>query len=225
MEKVKKTKAKESTNTRKVIQDAFIKYVLTEGKLPTSVYKFCLDNGWQEGEFYQYFANLETIPAGIWEDWMNDTLQSLRSDENFASFSSREKILTFYFAFAEKLKQNRSYALYTLKHDFKVGTKPAFLLKTKKPFTNWLQEVMMDGLVKEEIAKRPFLDKRYPDLFWGHYLLFLQYWQKDMSPNLESTDVFIEKSVNLAFDLISKGAVDSAFDFAKFLFQQRRFSN
>ena len=36
------------------------------------------------------------------------------------------------------------------------------------------------------------------------------------------TDEAIEKSVNLAFDIIGKGVLDNALDFGKFLFQQSR---
>ena len=35
------------------IQSAYIEYLLTNGKRPVSVYKFCLDLGIKEDEFYQ----------------------------------------------------------------------------------------------------------------------------------------------------------------------------
>jgi hypothetical protein len=52
----------------------------------------------------------------------------------------------------------------------------------------------------------------------GFILLF---WKEDDSAGFEKTDAAVEKSVNLAFDLIGKGAVDSAIDFAKFLYQNK----
>jgi AcrR family transcriptional regulator len=224
MEKVKKTKTKAADSTRTQIQQAYINYVLTEGKDPISVYKFCADNQWTEADFYEHFSSIETIATAIWEDWLTTTINQLKADEQFSSFSVREKLLTFYFAFGEKLKQNRSYALLSIKHNMGSPSRTATLNKAKKVFTNWLTEIIADGIVRDEIAKRPLLDKRYPDLFWAHFLFFLQFWKKDDSKSFERTDVFTEKSVNLAFDLISKGAVDSAFDFAKFIFQQNKFS-
>jgi hypothetical protein len=79
--------------------------------------------------------------------------------------------------------------------------------------------VLNDGKTKGEVAERPYLDKRYPQLFWVHLALLLMFWKGDDSAGFEKTDAFIEKSVNLAFDLIGKGAVDSAIDFGKFLYQ------
>ena len=49
----------------------------------------------------------------------------------------------------------------------------------------------------------------------------LLFWKDDESPGFEKTDAAVEKSVNLAFDLIGKGAVDSFIDFAKFLYQSK----
>jgi hypothetical protein len=40
--------------------------------------------------------------------------------------------------------------------------------------------------------------------------------------NFEKTDAAIEKSVNLAFDLIGKGILDNALDFGKFLYQNSK---
>ncbi|MFN7703390.1 MAG: TetR family transcriptional regulator C-terminal domain-containing protein [Chryseotalea sp.] len=224
MEKVKKAKTKATGSTRTQIQEAYINFVLTEGKDPVSVYKFCVDNQWTEAEFYEHFSSIETIASSIWEDWLTTTITQLKADEQFSSFTVREKLLTFYFAFGEKLKLHRSYALLTIKQNMGTPPRMATSNKAKKVFTNWLTEIIADGIVRDEIAKRPILDKRYPDLFWAHFLFFLQFWKKDDSKNFERTDVFTEKSVNLAFDLISKGAVDSAFDFAKFIFQQNKFS-
>jgi hypothetical protein len=57
---------------------------------------------------------------------------------------------------------------------------------------------------------------------WFHLHFILRFWCNDDSRDFEKTDEAIEKSVNLAFDLIGKGVLDNAFDFGKFLFQQAK---
>jgi hypothetical protein len=52
-------------------------------------------------------------------------------------------------------------------------------------------------------------------------LFILNFWVKDPSQQFEQTDVAIEKAVNTSFDLIGKTPLDTIFDFAKFLFQNR----
>jgi hypothetical protein len=53
-------------------------------------------------------------------------------------------------------------------------------------------------------------------------LLFVtDFWLKDKSPGFEKTDEAIERSLNLAFDLMGKSPLDSMLEFGKFLFQNK----
>jgi hypothetical protein len=81
--------------------------------------------------------------------------------------------------------------------------------------------VLSSGKDTGEVASRPYVDKKYPQLFWLHMGFILMFWKDDSSSGFENTDAAIEKSVNLAFDLIGKGTVDSVIDFAKFLYQTK----
>ncbi len=222
MEATKKTRKKTSTeNTDVLILDAYKAHVLTEGEKPKSVYKFCLDNNITETDFYDHFGSFEAIDRNLWKGFIHRTVEKLQSDSAFAEFSSRDKMLTFYFALAETLKMNRSYILLSMQQHKRPELLPDFLKDFKTSFEVFTSQVVNDGIAKSEIAKRPLLDKRYPQLFWVHMSFFLLYWKADSSKAFERTDVFIEKSVNLAFDLIGKGAIDSALDFVKFLYQQK----
>jgi hypothetical protein len=80
----------------------------------------------------------------------------------------------------------------------------------------------VDGKTRGEVAARPYLDKQYPALFWFHLGFVLLFWKDDDSAGFEKTDAAVEKSVNLAFDLIGKGALDTAIDFAKFIYQTKK---
>jgi hypothetical protein len=56
---------------------------------------------------------------------------------------------------------------------------------------------------------------------WIQTLFILQFWANDDSKEFEKTDAAIEKAVNVAYDLMGKSPLDSMFDFAKFIFQNR----
>lgn len=92
----------------------------------------------------------------------------------------------------------------------------------KASFEEWISGVLNEGKNTGEVAKRPFIDERYQGLFWLHLMFILQFWIKDESSNFDNTDAAIEKSVNLAFDLIGKGVLDNALDFGKFLYQNAK---
>lgn len=225
MEKTKPSKTSRSkasaTVTGEKIKSAYIDYLLSNGKKPHSIYKFCLDLKLKEEDFYNHFGSFESIEKHIWKGFIDAVTTSLRADKSFEDFSAREKLLAFYFALAEVLKSNRSFALLQLKGNRKPEFMPTFLKKFKTSFEEFVSSILNDGKSKGEVAERPYLDKRYPQLFWVHLGFLLLYWKDDDSPGFEQTDAFIEKSVNLAFDLICKGAFDSAIDFVKFLYQSK----
>jgi len=222
MEKAKKSSRKSTkTNTVETIIAAYQEHVLMEGKKPSTVYRFCRDIGIQESDFYKIAGSFEALEKLIWSGYLERTIARLEGDSDYANFSAREKLLAFYFTLAEELKANRSFCVLLLGRHSKLEIVPGFLKPFKAKFEEFVGTVLNDGKSKGEVAERPYLDKRYPQLFWVHLALMLMFWKDDDSAGFEKTDAFIEKSVNLAFDLIGKGAVDSAIDFGKFLYQSR----
>ncbi len=222
MEKTKKSNPKSKTVSAEKILADYRDYVLSEGKQPASVYKFCKDLGFKEDEFYQHFGSFEGLEKSIWKGYIDDTRSRMENDEDYQGFTTREKILTFYFSLAELLKSDRSFALHQLRSWKNPSVVPTFLKGFKDSFKEWINTVLNEGKTSGEIAKRPYLDKRYDLLFWMHFMFILQFWSNDESASFEKTDAAIEKSVNLAFDLIGKGVLDSAIDFGKFLYQNSK---
>jgi hypothetical protein len=222
METTKKfSKKTESKASELKIKSAYIETVLTQGARPVSVYKFCLDLGIKEEEFYNVFGSFEGLENQIWKGFISTTVNRLKSDKAYHTFITREKILAFYFTLLEELKANRSYVIFQLDNSRKLELIPEFIKGFKAEFEAFFESTLNNGKGSGEIANRPVLDKRYPQLFWLHMGFVLLFWKQDSSPGFEKTDAAIEKSVNLAFDLIGKGAVDSAIDFAKFLYQNK----
>ena len=222
METTKKPSRKsESKASEEKIKSAYIESVLTQGSRPVSVYKFCLDIGIKEEEFYNLYGSFDGLENHIWKGFIDKTISRLRSDKAFNTFITREKILAFYFTLLEELKSHRSYVLFQLEHSKKFELVPDYAKAFKAEFETFFESILNVAKGTGEVASRPILDKRYPQLFWMHLGFILLFWKQDNSPGFEKTDAAIEKSVNLAFDLIGKGALDSAIDFAKFLYQNK----
>ena len=222
METKKKSSRKAKSAGKDKIAQAYRQSLLTEGKQPSSVFTFCQSIGIAEDEFYMQYGSFEAIDKAIWKAYLQSVAGRLMNDSNYHSFSVREKILAFYFTLAEVLRADRSFVLYSLKDCKNPASPPAFLKAFKTDFTAWINPVLNDGKQSGEIAQRPILDTRYASLFWLHLVFVLQFWAKDDSPGFEQTDVAIEKSVNLAFDLVGKGILDNALDFGKFLYQSAK---
>lgn len=219
---VKKTKTtKSQSDTKAQIIDAYMDYVLTENKMPATVFAFCKHIGISESEYYQHFNSFEQIEEQQWVQLYQNTKAVLHNDEVYASFSIREKMLSFYFTWLEQLKNKRSFAQYYAKKNESRMRMGKAMDDFRKHFKEDTKSLIIEGVATGEIADRSKLTDRYDDLFWMVNMFVLNFWLKDQSSNFEKTDAAVEKAVNLAFDLIAKGALESLFDFGKFMFQER----
>jgi AcrR family transcriptional regulator len=221
MEKTTKSSRRKSSKPVGAITAAYKEYLLIHNKQPATVYKFCSDLGIKEADFYKLAGSFDALEKEIWAEYIRQTIASLEGDKGFEDFSAREKLLAFYFTLMEILKANRSFAVLCLNRHEKLEIIPAFLKSFKQIFEEFVSKIMDEGKSNGEVATRPYLDRRYPQLFWVHMGLLLLFWKDDGSAEFEKSDAFVEKSVNLAFDLIGKGALDSTIDFAKFLYQSK----
>jgi hypothetical protein len=73
------------------------------------------------------------------------------------------------------------------------------------------------GISTGEIADRGRLTALYPDAVSTAFRNLIEFNLNDSSRGFERTDAYIEKSVQLAFELIRSQAIDAAFDLARFL--------
>ncbi|ALI99915.1 TetR/AcrR family transcriptional regulator [Rufibacter tibetensis] len=212
----------QQAETRNRIIDAFIEHVLETGKPPVSVYKFAQSLGIPEEEFYRYFTSFQGVKGAVWERIFDETFAMMHAQEVYQSYSAKEKLLSFYYTWIEVLKKNRSYqlALYEGHADFKKVT-PQEVRSFRDKFRNFAKGIIQEGKANDEIVDRKYISDKYDEALWLETLFVFQFWLKDTSVSFEKTDVAIEKSVRLTFDLIGRTAVDSFVDLAKFLFQSK----
>ncbi len=204
------------------IREAYIEYVLHEGKQPPSVFTFAKSLGISESEFYEHYNSFNGIEQAIWLLSFEQTKSKIEADGNYDSFSVREKLLAFYYTLFEELKNQRSFILKAFEEVQKTNINPSFLTTFKEHFDAFIAAQLNEGKESQEVQDRPVISKNYDKAFWLQFIYLLRFWVSDESPKFEKTDMAIEKSVNLSFDLIGKGAIDSILDFGKFLFQNRK---
>ncbi|WP_026966144.1 TetR family transcriptional regulator C-terminal domain-containing protein [Algoriphagus terrigena] len=216
------TKKTVKKDYRKLILEGYVNHVLEHGAEPASVFKFAKDLKMKEEEFYTYFTSFESIKSSIWVSIFDSTLEQIEAQEVFKEYSVREKFLSFLFTWIEELKKNRSYLL-SLYQDKSKAFKslPSDTREFKEKFKDFAGELISEGRESQEIASRPVIADRYDEALWLQVVFIFKYWLDDRSPRFEKTDAAIEKSVNLAFDLMGKSALDSFLDFAKFLYQTK----
>jgi len=214
------TKSQTKQLTDDAIITMYMDYVLEHETVPKSIYKFCKHNKIKEEEFYGFFGAIEGLQMAIWEKFYANTIAAMHKNEAYASFSNKDKMLTFFFSFFELLTLNRSYVLFAL-HEHQHMLKNLSQLKglrtqIKSFATTLIEEANADKNYK--------LTKNNPKIFsegaWLQFLFLLKFWMEDTSAGFEKTDVAIEKSVKTVFDVFENTPLESLIDFGKFLYKE-----
>ncbi len=203
--------------------DAYLDYVLTEGHRPPTVYAFTKKLKLQESAFYKEFSSFDALEEKVLMLLAEEVIESLTDSKEWTGFSAREKVLSFFFAIIEKLKEKRSFLQWLQDQTPNHEMKPAYLMGFKVAFEQMADSILAKGMDDQEVKKRGKLSDKYTDALWIQFLFIYRFWLKDKSSDFEKTDEAIEKSVNLYFDLVGQSPLDSMIEFGKFLLHNRPF--
>ncbi|MDI1305181.1 MAG: TetR family transcriptional regulator C-terminal domain-containing protein, partial [bacterium] len=133
----------------------------------------------------------------------------------------KSKILSFYFTFFELLSANRSYVIMSLKQHRNELKNLMQLSGLRNNFKNYVSEIITDEYRIKQEKLQNFQEKAIKETSWIQLLLTLKFWMDDSSAAFEKTDIYIEKSVNAAFELMNIAPIDSLIDFGKFIFKEK----
>lgn len=221
------------------IRKAYTEYVLENGRQPNSVFQFAKKLKLTEADFYTHYTSFDAIEADVWLAFFDEARATVNADETYQGYSVREKLLAFYYTWIELLKAQRSFVVYSYgrlraeraaapgpiaraaMRSGENGSKSRVFEPFKDAFFDYARDLLAEGRESKEVEPRPFVTDRYPNALWTQTLYLLDFWVRDVSKNFEKTDTAIEKSVNTAFDLIGRSPLDTLFDFAKFMYQNK----
>lgn len=217
----KKTSTAKTKISKDKIISAYMETVLMTEHRPKSVFKFCKENNFKESEFYSFFTSFEVLQKEIWVSFFRHTMHLSQEVEEYEASENKEKMLTFFYTFFEMLTANRSYVLFALEESKDVMKNMSQLkdLRTHiKKFAASLIEERNDTL-QLKVLKHPA--KIYAEGAWLQTLVILKYWMNDSSPSFEKTDLVIEKSVRVIFDVFETSPLESMIDFGKFMWKEK----
>lgn len=212
---------KKTKISKEAIVSMYMNYTLEHNEKPKSVYLFSKLNGFTETEFYNFFGNLESIEKEIYNLFLEKTIELLNKDANYESYDMKSKLLSFYFTFFELLAANRSYVSMSL-NEGKNQLKSLMLLSgLRTNFKKFIGDITTDEFRIQQEKMQEFQEKAIQESAWIQFLFTLKFWLEDRSPNFEKTDIFIEKSVKLSFELMNIAPINSLIDFGKFIIKEK----
>ena len=208
--------------TAEKFRNAYLDFLLTEGHEPASVYAFCKKLKTEEQAFYKHFASFAALEEAMLTDAWKEVAEKLGSDETYANYIAREKMLALFYAWFEKARSLRSYMLLKNKQSPLNRPEGGFIKGLRERFETFAKGIISEGTDNKEVIKRPVIGEQYQKALWIQFLFLNNFWLNDQSVNFSKTDAAVEKSVDLAFSLMGQTTFDSLMDFGKFMFENRR---
>lgn len=205
---------------KEAIRDGYRAHLLRHNAPPASVYQLAQELGITESAFYHHYSTFDAIDRDIFREYVDQARHRAEATPEYAAYTVREKLLAFYYTLLEILRDERSYVLLvSQRRPFFGRPTPVYLQDARARFEQYAEELLIEARLSKEVARRALLADQYPRGFWYQFTFLLNFWLKDNSPNFERTDEAVERAVRLSFDLISHNAIDSAVEFARFLFK------
>ncbi|WPR71050.1 TetR family transcriptional regulator C-terminal domain-containing protein [Flavobacterium sp. NG2] len=207
--------------TKEYIINQYMNYKLEHNEIPQSVHAFAKANGMTESDFYKFFGAMEAIEKEIYLTFLNNTIEMIETDTNYSSYDTKTKLLSFYFTFFELLTANRSYVKLSL-NNYKNQLKNILQLSSlHQEFKKYIASIVTEDFLLKQEKVQDFQQKAIQEAAWIQLLLTLKFWLDDDSASFEKTDIYIEKSVKLSFELINIAPIESLIDFGKFIFKEK----
>lgn len=207
--------------TRESVVSAYMDYVLEHGENPASMHSFGKSLTVDESEIYTLFGSFEAMEKAVFSQFYTRTVDLLAASKDYASYDSRNKMLSFYFTFFDLLTANRSYVLHSLSGAPMHLPELKKLSELKALFTTYVGQLGIEPVKWKDHRLDKTQRSAVKHSAWLQLLSILKFWMDDGSPNFEKSDLFIEKSVHAAFDMIEVTPLKSMVDLGKFLFKER----
>ncbi len=200
----------------------FMNYVTDHQYHPASIEEFCDLHDIKKSEFKTHFSSFKAIEKEIFYLFFHNTVNALAQDQAYATFDSKNKVLSMYYTFFENLAANRAYVVQALKTDTNGIQSLKKLKKLKKNYILYIANLDLDRIDLGQPAIENVQIKALQQSAWIQLLLILKFWLEDTSKDFEKTDVFIEKSINTTFHLIDTKLLKSVIDLGKFILKEKK---
>lgn len=222
MATTKKVKEEKTLLDEDKIIGFYMNDVLENNHNTKNVYVFCKNNHIEEADFYSFYGTLDAVKESVWVKFFENAVTTIEKDENYFSYTDKNKLLTLYFTMFEILTLNRSYVVFSLEEN-KEGMKNLKQLKQlRNRFKDFALDIMQTSTSENDNKVSKITQPIFSEGAWIQFLFILKFWLDDRSKGFEKTDIIIEKSVNTVVDLLDTKPLESLFDLGKFLWKESK---
>lgn len=208
---------------RNAIMKGYMEFELLQGRTPHSVFELTSKLELEEAEFYTHFSSLDMLRKAIVSGYLTTTNALLDADENYETFSPREKMLALFFTLFEQFGQHRSYLLARYGELRKAPEHSRDWMDFLRKLNERVDLILNEAKAEGEIQDRPLIGAHYQKGYSLVFAYLFRVWVNDESAGFTTTDAAIEKTINLSIDMLGSSPMDALIDFGKFAFKTKIF--
>ncbi len=212
--------AKPDAALREKALGAFGAHVKERGARPESIAQFCRDGEIPESAGQTAFPTLDALESAFWSELVERVADAIAAGAEWPTFTARQQLLTFLFTFFEEALPYRAFLDSRFGESGALG-RPEWLESFEARYEDFVAGVIAQGEAGGEIADRGCFARLYPVSFYQLFRATIDFHRKDESAKFERTDAYIEKTVNLAFELLRPNAFHAALDLLRFILPAR----
>ncbi len=221
MNAVKKAATKKKALDDNQLVELYMNQVLQNNAEPKNVFLFCQENKIVESDFYTFYGSIDALKQDIWVKFFENVKTTIENDENYLTYSNKNKLLTLYFSLFEVLTLNRSYVVFALKEDKNLLKNLHQLKEFRNHFKNFIAEIADTQTTEEDFKVNKIAKPLYVEGAWMEFLFLTKFWLDHTSKGFEKTDIMIEKAVKATFDVLNTTPIDSLIDLGKFVWKEK----
>lgn len=221
MTAVKKAAPKKKAIDDNQLIELYMNQVLQNNAEPKNVFVFCKENKIVESDFYAFYGSIEALKKDIWVKFFENVKSTIEQDQNYLTYSNKNKLLTLYFSLFEVLTLNRSYVVFALKEDKNMLKNLQQLSEFRKHFKHFITDIADTQTTEEDFKVNKIAKPLYVEGAWVEFLFLMKFWLDDTSKGFEKTDIMIEKAVKATFDVLNTTPIDSLIDLGKFVWKEK----
>ncbi|XOV66429.1 MAG: TetR/AcrR family transcriptional regulator [Fluviicola sp.] len=203
------------------ILSAYSDFLLEHQEQPKSMHHFAKHLELSEQDIYSHFASFEAMERSILAHFVENardlTMEQAKNDDAFQE--QRTQMVTFYLTFVEVLKANRSLVQLLLPKGKDQLRAWKNLKSAKRVFLAYVQMLDIKIEALSFIPSDKVKEKTLEVAAWSQFHTILAFWMNDDSADFERTDIFIEKSLKLSFEISDSTILQSFVDLGKFVTQ------
>ena len=151
--------ARKKNINQKDIYSFYMEYYLENGEAPKTVYQLAKQYNFNENSFYEFFGNIGAVEKSIFKSFFDQTIELLNKSEEYESFNSRNKLLSFYYTFFEILTANRSFVTSVLKNDMNDTSFLKTISSLKPGFREYIKSLDIEQLEIKERRLEKFMER------------------------------------------------------------------